>query len=80
MTGTVENITDLKIDKMAGPEIKEWREAQAWSQMKLAILLGVSLASVQNWERGITRPSPMAIKLIRELQVRVNHLGISEKN
>ena len=36
--------------------IRELRDERGWSQMELATKLGVSLATVYNWERGKYEP------------------------
>jgi len=44
-----------------GPgDIKRLRDFLGWSQEKLARELGVSFSTVNRWERGRSRPSPLA--------------------
>ena len=47
--------------------IKELRTKLKLSQEKLAQKLGVSWTTISRWERGETKPSPMAIKNIQNL-------------
>jgi transcriptional regulator with XRE-family HTH domain len=48
-------------------QLKTLRKTKGWSQEKLARNLGVSLNTVQRWEMGKTKPSPLAIEKLREL-------------
>jgi len=48
-------------------QLKNLRKTKGWSQEKLARNLGVSLNTVQRWEMGKTKPSPLAIEKLREL-------------
>ena len=41
---------------MLGEEIKKQREKRGWSQQKLGEKLGVSYATIQQWEKGQTAP------------------------
>ena len=36
--------------------IRELREARGWTQLQLAYKLGVTPATVSNWERGVFEP------------------------
>ena len=47
--------------------IKEIRMRTGLTQEKLAAKLGVTFPTVNRWENGRTRPSPLAIGRIREL-------------
>jgi DNA-binding transcriptional regulator YiaG len=48
--------------------IKEIREKLEWSQEDLAHEVGVSLSTVQRWEKGGgARPSPLAVRELRRL-------------
>lgn len=48
--------------------IKEIREGMGLSQSKFSTLLGVSVASLRRWEAERSKPSPMAIQKIAELE------------
>ncbi len=48
-------------------DIKEIRVNLGLSQEALARILGVSLQTVSRWERGLSKPSQMAIKNIQNL-------------
>lgn len=52
------------------------RERLGLSQEKLAAKLGVTFSSVNRWENGHTKPSPLAMKRIEDL---VNTLGADGK-
>lgn len=43
-----------------GQKIKYLRKLKGWTQEQLARNLGVSLNTVQRWEIGKTKPSPLA--------------------
>ncbi|MBW4562830.1 MAG: helix-turn-helix domain-containing protein [Mojavia pulchra JT2-VF2] len=47
--------------------IFETRQRLKLSQVKLAAMLGVSFHSINRWENGRVRPSPLAMKQIEEL-------------
>jgi putative transcriptional regulator len=47
--------------------IKELRDKLGWSREKLASEIGVSFFTVQKWELGLNKPSPMAQRLIDAL-------------
>jgi DNA-binding transcriptional regulator YiaG len=53
---------------MKGDEIKKMRLALKLSQEALAQRLGVSFKTVNSWERGVNRPSPLAVEKIKSLQ------------
>jgi transcriptional regulator with XRE-family HTH domain len=48
-------------------DLKDLRKKKGWSQEKLARRLGVTLNTVQRWEMGKTRPSPLAREKIEAL-------------
>lgn len=47
--------------------VKELRQSLHLSQDKFAALLGVAPFSVRRWEAHKARPSPMAIRAIKEV-------------
>lgn len=47
--------------------VKSLRELLGLSQEKLAARLGVTFSSVNRWENGHTKPSPLAMKQIEQL-------------
>jgi transcriptional regulator with XRE-family HTH domain len=49
-----------------GEQIKKHRLELHWLQSDVAAKIGISSASVSNWERGITSPSRRMTKKIRE--------------
>ena len=46
--------------------IRELREAQRWTQLDLANRLGVTPATVYNWERGKYEPSASKLRAIAQ--------------
>ena len=52
---------------MTPKQIKVLRIKLGLSQQAFSNRLGVGVATVSRWETGKTRPSPMAIKLLRLL-------------
>jgi transcriptional regulator with XRE-family HTH domain len=47
--------------------IKKLRKSKGWSQEQLARSLGVALNTVQRWEMGKTKPSPLAREKLDEV-------------
>ncbi len=54
-----------------GGLVKSIRERLGISQEKLAAQLGVTFSSVNRWENGHRRPSPLAMRSIEELAVKI---------
>ena len=48
-------------------KIRYCRTSKQWTQEQLARQIGVSLNTVQRWESGRTRPSPLAMARLKEL-------------
>jgi transcriptional regulator with XRE-family HTH domain len=48
-------------------KIRQCRNLKGWTQEQLARNLGVSLNTVQRWESGKTRPSPLAMEKLQRL-------------
>jgi putative transcriptional regulator len=48
-------------------KIRQCRDLKGWTQEQLARNIGVSLNTVQRWESGKTRPSPLAMEKLQEL-------------
>jgi putative transcriptional regulator len=48
-------------------KIRHCRIVKGWTQEQLARNIGVSLNTVQRWESGKTRPSPLAIEKLQGL-------------
>ena len=44
--------------------IRDTRKEYGLTQEQLARELGVTLITVNRWERGITKPSPLALKVL----------------
>ena len=49
-------------------EIKEIRERLNLTQEALAHLLGVSFQTINRWERGLFKPSKLALDKIKQLE------------
>jgi transcriptional regulator with XRE-family HTH domain len=47
--------------------IRQLREEQDWTQLELAVKLGVTPATVYNWERGRYEPSATKLRQIARL-------------
>lgn len=60
--------TDLAVS------IREIRGRLGLTQEKFAAKLGVTLPTINRWENGRTRPSPLAMQRLRELVA-----GLGEK-
>jgi putative transcriptional regulator len=61
--------------KDLGRLVKSLRELLGLSQEKLAAKLGVTFSSVNRWENGHTKPSPLALKQIEELVIGLGRDG-----
>jgi len=52
---------------MTKQEIKQVRQKLGMSQQKFATKLGVGMMTVSRWERGIAKPSPLALEKLHKL-------------
>jgi transcriptional regulator with XRE-family HTH domain len=60
--------------------IRELREARGWTQLELAIKLGVTPATVYNWERGKYEPTASKLRQIAlALGVSMDDIELVEK-
>jgi transcriptional regulator with XRE-family HTH domain len=55
--------------------ICELRSSANLTQEQLAAQLGVTFSSVSRWERGLSRPSPLAIQKIEEMLQKMGDRG-----
>jgi DNA-binding transcriptional regulator YiaG len=55
--------------------IRELRQQLNLSQKKFAARLGVSVRTVNRWEKGYVVPSQMALKLIEEILEKMGESG-----
>jgi len=67
-------------EKDLGRLVKSLRELLGLSQEKLAAKLGVTFSSVNRWENGHTKPSPLALKQIGDLVAGLGPAGKSLKD
>lgn len=58
---------DLQIQDLSTEQIKAIRLSLNVSQSIMAKLLGVSVLTVQSWEQGSRKPSPMACRFLDEI-------------
>ena len=49
-------------------EVKQLREQLGLTQEEMALLIGVDVMSVSRWERGVRRPSRLALAQLMELK------------
>jgi len=61
--------------KDLGRLVKSLREVLGLSQEKLAAKLGVTFSSVNRWENGHTKPSPLAMKQIEAIVLELGTKG-----
>ena len=55
--------------------IRELREARGWTQLELAVKLGVTPVTVYNWERGKHVPTATQLRaLARTFEVRMDDI------
>ena len=59
---------------MTGDQIKRIREALGLNQSKFATWLGVSLASLQDWEENRHPPTKRAIRLLQKAEASASKL------
>lgn len=52
---------------MNAQEIKEIRVKMGVSQERFAQMIGVSFGTINRWERGSSKPSPLALEKIKSL-------------
>ncbi len=75
----------MTADREVGLLVKSIRERLGLSQEKLAAKLGVTFTSVNRWENGRRKPSPLAMRNIEDLAFKVGLLadvqsgGLSEQ-
>lgn len=53
---------------MTPAELKARRAKLCWSQKQLAEELGVTVTTVARWEQNVCKISPLAEKLIKQLE------------
>lgn len=53
---------------MTPKEIKELRVKLGISQQAFSNAVGVTVGTVNRWERGLCKPSPIAFNIIKRLQ------------
>jgi putative transcriptional regulator len=53
--------------ELLSEKIKHCRTVKGWTQEQLARGLGVSLNTVQRWETGKSRPSPLAKEKLQQV-------------
>jgi putative transcriptional regulator len=56
--------------------VRELRERMGLTQEKLATKLGVTFPTVNRWERGRAKPSPLAMQKIKELVHAMGDIGV----
>ncbi len=59
-------MTEIRVKQLPG-KVKELREKMGWAQEDLAREIGVSLSTVQRWERQGGKPSRLARREINRL-------------
>ena len=55
--------------------IRELRERTGLTQEKFAAMLGVTFPTINRWENGRSRPSPLAMQKIEELARKLGRKG-----
>ncbi len=53
---------------MTKEQIRELRRRLGLTQFQLAVRLGVTLATIQRWEAGTSKPSPLALEKLSHWQ------------
>ena len=65
----------LTENKDLGRLVKSLREKLGLSQEKLAARMGVTFSSVNRWENGHSKPSPLAVQKLEELVIELGPDG-----
>ncbi|MEX2164632.1 MAG: helix-turn-helix domain-containing protein [Sulfuricaulis sp.] len=60
-----EKVARARITKVREPNVRTIRRKSGLSQSQFAVLIGVNLRTLQNWEQGRTRPTGPARALLR---------------
>lgn len=60
---------------MDGTDIKLLREKLGLTQEQMAHRVGVSFKTVNQWERGKSKPSPLAVKVLMRMAHTVSKEG-----
>jgi putative transcriptional regulator len=56
--------TPARVREFAAPDVRALRTAQGLSQSRFAALMGISVATLRNWEQGRRRPEGSARVLL----------------
>ncbi len=65
----------MSSNKDLGLLVRSLRERMDLTQERFAAKLGVTFASVNRWENGRAKPSPLALKQIEELLLSLGKRG-----
>ena len=60
-----EKVAGARVTKVREPNVRAIRRKSGLSQSPFAVLIGVNLRTLQNWEQGRTRPTGPARALLR---------------
>jgi putative transcriptional regulator len=60
-----EEVPGAKVTRREAPEPASIRDAMGLSQSEFALLLGISVRTLQEWEQGRREPTGPAVKLLR---------------
>ena len=58
-------VAGARVTKVREPNVRAIRRKSGLSQSQFAVLIGVNLRTLQNWEQGRTRPTGPARALLR---------------
>ncbi len=60
-----EQVEGVRTTQVAVPDPAQVRQSMGLSQAQFAVLLGISVRTLQNWEQGRRRPRGPAAQLLR---------------
>jgi putative transcriptional regulator len=60
-----EKVAGARVTKVREPNVRTIRRKTGLSQSQFAVLIGMNLRTLQNWEQGRTRPTGPARALLR---------------
>jgi len=60
-----EQVEGVRTTQVEAPDTAQVRQSMGLSQAQFAVLLGISVRTLQNWEQGRRRPRGPAAQLLR---------------
>ena len=61
-----EKVAGTRVTKVREPNVRAIRRKSGLSQSQFAVLIGVNLRTLQNWEQGRTRPARALLRIVEK--------------